>query len=492
MTRLAEWLAGHWFAVALFAAYTGFLVAHARAGMRRGRAVRDFYVGGRSMGGVVIGVSFYATFASTNSYIGHAGKGYEYGVPWLTMAVMLVVMAFVSWRLVAPKLRRFTAEWDSVTVPDFLAVRFASPRVRIAAALVIAVSSVLYLIAIFKGAGNLFEAFLGVPYPAAVGITLVIVMSYTSLGGFVSVVRTDVLQGVLMVVGALLLFGFVTHAAGGVGVIRELGARPDTSHLTELNAAIPFVVLVGIALAGSLKLLVDPRQVTRFYGLRDARSIRVGMWIAGIGILVVQFSLLPVGALRPLLARRRDGHGRRGAALGDEPGGVPGPGGRLPRRRDPGRGDVVAGQRPPRRRVGGRAGHPHGTRSAVRPSGHRVDAVVRDRLRRGGGGRRPRPAGRHRRDHHLLRQPVRRVLHPDRRDRPALASRQRDGRPRRVRDGHHGARRMAAARLAGASPRGVPGPRGVDHRLCGAGADYATGGGSAGRRLLPPLIRERR
>ena len=295
MAQMAHWLTEHWFAVALFAAYTTFLVIHARAGMRRGRAVRDFYVGGRSMGGVVIGVSFYATFASTNSYIGHAGKGYEYGVPWLTMAVLLVVMAFVSWRLVAPRLRRFTAEWDSVTVPDFLAVRFASRRVRIAAALVIAFSSLLYLIAIFKGAGNLFEAFLGVPYPAAVGITLVIVMSYTSLGGFVSVVRTDVLQGVLMVVGALLLFGFVTHAAGGVGVITELGTHPDTSHLTDLNAAIPFVVLVGIALAGSLKLLVDPRQVTRFYGLRDARSIRTGMWIAGIGILVVQFSLLPVG-----------------------------------------------------------------------------------------------------------------------------------------------------------------------------------------------------
>ena len=292
---MAHWLTEHWFALALFAAYTAFLVIHARAGMRRGRAVRDFYVGGRSMGGVVIGVSFYATFASTNSYIGHAGKGYEYGVPWLTMAVLLVVMAFVSWRLVAPRLRRFTAEWDSVTVPDFLAVRFASRRVRIAAALVIAFSSLLYLIAIFKGAGNLFEAFLGVPYPAAVGITLVIVMSYTSLGGFVSVVRTDVLQGVLMVVGALLLFGFVTHAAGGIGVIGQLGARPETSHLTDLNAAIPFVVLVGIALAGSLKLLVDPRQVTRFYGLRDARSIRTGMWIAGIGILVVQFSLLPVG-----------------------------------------------------------------------------------------------------------------------------------------------------------------------------------------------------
>lgn len=290
-----SWVAEHWLALALFAIYTGFLVAHARAGLRRSKGVKDFFVGGRSMGGVVIGVSFYATFSSTNSYIGHAGKGYEYGLPWLTKAVMLVAFAWLSWRVVAPRLRRFTAQWESVTVPDFLAVRFASRHVRIGAALVIAFASLLYLIAIFKGAGNLFQMFLGIPYPAAVGVMFVIVMAYTSVGGFISVVRTDVLQGVLMVVGALLMFGFVTSAAGGVGVLGELRERPDASHLLDLNAGVPYIVLLGIVLAGSLKLLIDPRQMTRFYGLKDERSLRVGIWVAVLGILVVQFALLPVG-----------------------------------------------------------------------------------------------------------------------------------------------------------------------------------------------------
>lgn len=293
--QIVSWVAEHWLALLLFAIYTGFLVAHARAGLRRSKGVKDFFVGGRSMGGVVIGVSFYATFSSTNSYIGHAGKGYEYGLPWLTKAVMLVVFAWLSWRVVAPRLRRFTAQWESVTVPDFLAVRFASRHVRIGAALVIAFASLLYLIAIFKGAGNLFQMFLGIPYPAAVGVMFVIVMAYTSVGGFVSVVRTDVLQGTLMVVGALLMFGFVTSAAGGVGVLGELRERPGASHLLDLNAGIPYIVLLGIVLAGSLKLLIDPRQMTRFYGLKDERSLRVGIWVAVLGILVVQFALLPVG-----------------------------------------------------------------------------------------------------------------------------------------------------------------------------------------------------
>ena len=157
-----------------------------------------------------------------------------------------------------------------MTVPDFLAVRFASPGLRAVTGLVVAFSSLLYLIAIFKGAGNLFRLFLDIPYQSAVGLTLVFVMAYTSVGGFVSVVRTDVVQGILMVVGSLLIFGFVTHAAGVIGSIATLLERPDTAHLFTLNAKISFAVFFGIAMAGSLKLLVDPRQLSRFYGLKDA------------------------------------------------------------------------------------------------------------------------------------------------------------------------------------------------------------------------------
>ncbi len=60
----------------------------------------------------------------------------------------------------------------------------------------------------------------------AIGIALVIVMLYTSVGGFVSVVRTDVIQGVLMMVGAVTIFYFVTSAAGGVGALVDLSEIP--------------------------------------------------------------------------------------------------------------------------------------------------------------------------------------------------------------------------------------------------------------------------
>ncbi len=298
-----SWLLEHWLAALLLVAYTLVLFYHANIGRRASHNMADYYVGGRNLGGVMVGVSFFATFASTNSYIGHAGKGYEFGLPWMTMAVLIVVFTWLSWTTVAPRLRRFTSHWDALTLPDYLEARFGAKGswLRLACAVVILFSSLLYLVAIFKGAGNLFQQFLTIPYEAAVALTLVIVMLYTSIGGFVSVVRTDVLQGVLMVLGSVTIFGFVAAAAGGFGALGELAARPDTGHLFDLNAAMPFVVLLGIALSGSLKLLVDPRQVSRFYALRDDRSVRTGVWVAVIGIALIQLCLFPTGIFARLL-----------------------------------------------------------------------------------------------------------------------------------------------------------------------------------------------
>ncbi len=302
-----EWLLQHWLAGVLLVLYTIMLLTNAYLGSRASRdGLSGYYVGARNMGGLAIGVSFFATFASTNSYIGHAGKGYDYGLPWLLMALTLVLFTYLSWRWVGPKLRRFASHWDALTIPDYLGSRFASddhPRhvLRVAAALVIVFSSLLYLMAIFKGAGHLFQQFLGIPYEGAVAVTLVIVMLYTSIGGFVSVVRTDVVQGVLMVLGSATIFYFVTDAAGGVGAIAQLAERPDTEFLFELNGGIPFLVLMGISLSGSLKLLCDPRQISRFYALRDDAAVRQGVWIAVIGLSLVQFCIFPVGVYAHLL-----------------------------------------------------------------------------------------------------------------------------------------------------------------------------------------------
>ena len=303
-----SWFVEHWIASSLLVIYVSVLFYNAYVGNKAATGVGGYYVGNRQLGGTVVGISFFATFASTNTFIGHAGKGYDYGVAWFTMAVLLVIFSWVSWRWIGPPLRRFAAAWDALTIPDYIRGRILGDNpdaerhpLLLLSASVIVFASILYLLAIFKGAGHLFQIFLGVPYEVAVGVTLLVVVLYTSIGGFVSVVRTDAIQGVLMLIGAMTIFYFVTQAAGGITSVSQLTDIPEKDYLFDLNGAVPFAVLLGVSLSGALKLIVDPRQLSRFYGLKSDAEVKRGMWIAVLGMALILACMFPIGLYAHLI-----------------------------------------------------------------------------------------------------------------------------------------------------------------------------------------------
>ncbi|WP_419858575.1 sodium:solute symporter family protein [Candidatus Palauibacter irciniicola] len=285
----------HWIAVALLAVYGALLVRHAIEGRRGTKGRADYYVGGRSMGGVVLGLSFFATYSSTNSFVGFSGQAYTYGAPWLLLAPAVVVFSLSAWIWVAPRLRAFTGAVDSVTLADYVGFRFESRAARVLAAVIVIFASFLYMIAVFKGIGNLLEIFLDIPYKGAIGFVFIVVVLYTAVGGFISVVKTDAVQGIVMSIAAILLFWGTLNSAGGLGAIDAIRAAPDTSGLFRWDAAMPFPVLIGIIVAGTLKFIVDPRQLSRFYALADPQAVRRGLIVSTIAFLGVYTLLLPIG-----------------------------------------------------------------------------------------------------------------------------------------------------------------------------------------------------
>ena len=57
------------------------------------------------MGGILLGMSFFATYSSTNSFVGFAGQSYAYGAPWMLLAPSTVIFSLLAWTIVAPRLR---------------------------------------------------------------------------------------------------------------------------------------------------------------------------------------------------------------------------------------------------------------------------------------------------------------------------------------------------------------------------------------------------
>ena len=116
MDGLIANLQEYWLVYLLLALYTALLAYHAFQGNRDTKGVVDYYIGGRSMAGWAIGLSFFATYSSTNSFVGFAGKAYFWGTPWLLLVLFVVGLSLLAWLVIAPRLRSFTELLDSLTI----------------------------------------------------------------------------------------------------------------------------------------------------------------------------------------------------------------------------------------------------------------------------------------------------------------------------------------------------------------------------------------
>jgi SSS family transporter len=290
------WLSDYWFRLALIALYLALLAHHGCAGKKRTRDLSDYLVAGRGLGGWVVGLSFYATFVSTNTFVGQAGKSWEVGLIWYVKALVFGGLCYAAWYLVAPRFVRQVRRYDSLTVADFLGYRYGSTTLRRAAAVVIFAASTVYLVAVYKGSAMALERFLGLRYELAALVIGVVVTGYTLAGGFRSVVLTDAVQGLLMAVGAVAIAAAVLAQGGGPAALLETVRHKDPA-LVSWHGKMPLASILGLALAGGLKFLVEPRQLSRIYGLRDDAALRRARLVSPLLILITYLALLPIGAL---------------------------------------------------------------------------------------------------------------------------------------------------------------------------------------------------
>lgn len=289
-----------WLVHLLLALYTALMAYHAYAGNRETKGLADYYIGGRGMGGVVLGLSFFATYSSTNSFVGFSGQSFSWGAPWLLLVPFVVGFSFFAWTVVAPRLRVFTRSLDALTVPDFIGFRFESTAARVFGAVIVVFASIFYMTAVFKGIGNLLETFMYIPYKLAIGIVFLIVMAYTAVGGFISVAKTDVVQGIVMAIAAVVLFTGTVTAAGGLGALAQIRETTETAHLFTWGGGVAVPMLLGVLVSSTIKFAVEPRQLSRFYALEGAGATRTGTLVSTVAFMAVYSLLVPVG----LYARR--------------------------------------------------------------------------------------------------------------------------------------------------------------------------------------------
>lgn len=235
-----------------------------------------------------------ATQISAGTVVGTLGRHYLSGISWWWIWFGVWAGWLVSAFFVAPKLRRFGA----LTIPDYIAVRFASERARALAATLIVVSYTIYLVAQFQASGEIAFAVLGMKPLTAMLLLVASTALYTLLGGVRSSSYIEFLQTLIMVSGLVIAVPVLVSHAGGVGqslsFLRSLDSRLLGWYYGPKE-------LVAFAVSFGLSIAAAPYEMTRYYSMRDEKTVKQAIAVS-IGFqLVIGLAVLAIGLLTRVL-----------------------------------------------------------------------------------------------------------------------------------------------------------------------------------------------
>jgi Na+/proline symporter len=237
-----------------------------------------FYLGGRELGPLAVAGTMYPTFLGTGLLFTLAAFGYQYGVGALLLpGAAAVGFALFAWA--APRIKALSDAEGAITLPALMADHWTA-RTRSVAALITAALFAGTLAANLVAAGTVLTALLEVPLRWGIlafgGLTIV----YTAVGGFSTVVWTDVIQLVLIVAGVGITLPWFLLQALQPGVLAGLPAGHRDPRSFPAGVLVVYLITGAFAFFGSQDLF------QRVYAARTRSAARRGV-ILFAGLLVV-------------------------------------------------------------------------------------------------------------------------------------------------------------------------------------------------------------
>ncbi len=193
----------------------------------------EYFLGSRGLGSWALAFTFAATSASGGSFTGYPSLIYSYGWVLALWIASYMIMPICTMGVMGKRLNQIARKTGAITVPDVLRDRFESTAVGLVSASTIIFFTVCNLVAQFKAGALIIEETFNLPatwgYLGGLFVFAGTVIFYTAYGGFRAVVWTDVMQGVVMGLGVVILVPLVLSQAGGLTAVNEsICAQPPT------------------------------------------------------------------------------------------------------------------------------------------------------------------------------------------------------------------------------------------------------------------------
>lgn len=248
---------------------------------RRIKGLEDFHLAGRSIKLVYLTGTFCASIIGASSTLGMAGIGFSSGLPgawWMLSgtAGLLILAAFFARRV---------RETGCYTLPELVGT-FYGQRARFAAAVLIVISWIGVVAVQIQASGKVLGAVLGGDQTLFMAACAAVFVLYTMHGGQSSVIRTDLVQLLIILAGMIVLF-FSGLEAAGAGLL--LGQSFPTSPQMGGREVLSMLVVVGSA------YLVGPDMHSRMLSAHSPGEAKASAAISALILVPLAFMITSLG-----------------------------------------------------------------------------------------------------------------------------------------------------------------------------------------------------
>lgn len=257
--------------------------------------VNGFVLGGRSVGPWLTAFAYGTSYFSAVVFVGYAGQfGWKYGIAatWAGIG-NAIIGSLLAWVVLGRRTRIMTQHLNSATMPQFFGERFASKPLKIIASVIIFIFLIPYTASLYNGLSRLFGMAFDIDYSVCIVLMAVLTALYVIAGGYMATAINDFIQGIIMLVGIVVIITAIINSKGGFMAAYEGLAQVSDAAVSDAPGVFASFFgpdplnLLFVVILTSLGTWGLPQMVQKFYAIKDEGAIQKGTIISTIFALVV-------------------------------------------------------------------------------------------------------------------------------------------------------------------------------------------------------------
>ena len=271
--------------------------------------VNGFVLGGRNVGPWLTAFAYGTSYFSAVIFVGYAGQfGWKFGIAsaWIGIG-NAVIGSLLAWVILGRRTRLMTRQLNASTMPEYFEKRFDSKSMKLIASVIIFIFLIPYTASLYNGLSRLFEMAFDIDYSTCIIIMAILTCIYVIAGGYMATAINDFIQGIIMLVGIVVVIVAVLNVHGGFAqAFNSLASvqDPTVSSTPGVFASIfgpDPLGLLGVVILTSLGTWGLPQMVTKFYAVKSESDIKKGTIISTIFAVIVAGGCYFLGGFGRLL-----------------------------------------------------------------------------------------------------------------------------------------------------------------------------------------------